>query len=190
MHLPGEELADGLAGEDRRGVAVGDAEDVGEDVLVRDERRQAVEHLVGARRVARHAEAAQVLRPRVLLQDLRQHAALHLARVPRHVLDVLELLPVFRARRLLRRRRYRLRHGAAHALTVRVSSSGRGSAEPERAELRFGVSDERRSDSERGLFIVMTQGQNRLCTGATTFVLTVLSPAYQREYRFTCKSIY
>lgn len=39
-HLPGEELADGLAREDGRGVAVGDAEDVGE------ERRQAAERLV------------------------------------------------------------------------------------------------------------------------------------------------
>ncbi|BAS94762.1 Os05g0500950, partial [Oryza sativa Japonica Group] len=116
-HLPGEELADGLAGEDGRGVAVGDAEDVGEDVLVRDERRQTAERLVGARRVARHAEAAQVLGLRVLRQDLLQHAALLLPRVPRHALDVLELLPVLRAHRRRRRRRrrhrgrYRLRHG-------------------------------------------------------------------------------
>ena len=101
-------------------------QDVLEDVLVGDERRGGEERLGGARRVPRDAQAAQVLGRHVLHQDLRQHAALHLARARRLALDVFERLVV----RLGRRRRLshgprRLRRLSGPALGGRASRAAR-----------------------------------------------------------------
>lgn len=94
--IPCEELGDGLAGEDRRGVTVGDAEYVRLEVLVGHKRDAAAEGVHGIEGAAAAGDAvpAQVLGRRVLPQNLGENALLHLPSVRRDVLNEVERLAV------------------------------------------------------------------------------------------------
>ena len=91
---PREEFGDGAAGEDGRGVSMGDAEDIGPDVFVGDDRDEALKGVGIWSGAAGQAVPVQVLGRGVLRQDLGKHAALYLVRVGGHIFDEFEGLAV------------------------------------------------------------------------------------------------
>lgn len=77
---------------------MGDAENVGLDVFVGDERDEALEGLRVGGEAAGQPVPVQVLGESVLREDLEEHTPLNSVGVCRHVLDELEGLPVILGR--------------------------------------------------------------------------------------------
>lgn len=90
--LPSEEFGDGVGAENGGGVAVGDAGDVGENVLVGDDGQGFLETI--AIGVAVEAVPREVLHVGVSGEDFGEDLLLDLVRVGGYVLDEVQLLLV------------------------------------------------------------------------------------------------
>lgn len=90
--VPGEELGNGGRAEDGRGVAIGDAVDVGLNVLVGDDREGVFEGV--AIGVGGEAVAAEVLDASIAGEDFGEDAALDLVGVGSDIFNELKALLV------------------------------------------------------------------------------------------------